>query len=85
MLKRKSRNGKIFYSCSTYPTCDYAVWNEPLDEPCPRCSWSMLTVKATKRRGTEKVCPRKECGFAEPFADGETTEAEPRRGAAAAH
>lgn len=64
-LKRKSRYGKIFYSCSTYPTCSYAVWNEPLNEPCPKCAWPILTIKETKRKGTEKVCPRKTCGFAE--------------------
>ena len=66
MLKRKSRRGKIFFSCSEYPECDYAVWNQPLDEPCPSCDWPMLTLKTTKRRGTEKVCPQKECGFSEP-------------------
>ena len=65
MLKRKSRYGKVFYSCSTYPDCKYAVWNEPLDEPCPQCGWPILTLKTTKRRGTEKVCPQKECDYAE--------------------
>jgi len=65
LLKRKSRYGKIFYSCSTYPECKYAVWNEPLNEPCPQCNWPILTLKTTKRRGTEKVCPQKECGYAE--------------------
>ena len=65
LLKRKSRYGKIFYSCSTYPDCNYAVWNEPINEACPKCHWPVLTVKTTKRKGTEKVCPRKECGFAE--------------------
>ncbi|WP_043752749.1 type I DNA topoisomerase, partial [Imhoffiella purpurea] len=30
LQKKKSRRGKIFYSCSTYPTCDYAVWDEPI-------------------------------------------------------
>jgi DNA topoisomerase-1 len=30
----------------------------------------MLTIKTTKRRGTEKVCPQKECNYAEPY-DGE--------------
>ena len=65
MLKRKSRYGKIFYSCSSYPDCKYAVWNEPLNEPCPQCGWPMLTVKVTKRRGAEKVCPQKECNYAE--------------------
>lgn len=67
LLKRKSRKGKIFYSCSTYPDCDYAVWNEPVAEPCPRCGWPVLTIKTTKRKGTEKVCPQKECSFAEPY------------------
>jgi len=65
MFRRKSRNGKIFYSCGRYPDCKYAVWNEPLKETCPDCGWPMLTLKTTKRRGTEKVCPQKECGFSE--------------------
>ncbi len=64
LLKRKSRYGKIFYSCSRYPDCKYAVWNEPLDETCPKCKWPIMTLKTTKRRGTEKVCPS--CKHAEP-------------------
>jgi DNA topoisomerase-1 len=67
LMKRKSRRGKIFYSCATYPSCDYAVWNEPLAEPCPRCGWPVLTIKNTKRNGTEKACPQKECSFAEAY------------------
>ena len=66
MMQRKSRRGKVFYSCSTYPKCDYAVWNEPLKEACPDCGWPMLTLKTTKRKGTEKVCPQKECSYSEP-------------------
>ena len=66
LLKRKSRRGKVFYSCSTYPKCKYAVWNPPLDEPCPKCGWPILTLKTTKKKGTEKVCPQKECDYAEP-------------------
>jgi DNA topoisomerase I len=72
LLKRKSRYGKIFYSCSTYPECKYAVWNEPVNEPCPQCNWPILTLKTTKRRGTEKVCPQKECGYAEPVPGEQT-------------
>jgi len=67
MLKRKSRRGKIFYSCSTYPDCDYAVWNEPVEGPCPDCNWPILTIKTTKKRGTERVCPQQECKFVEPY------------------
>ena len=69
MLKRKSRYGKIFYSCSGYPECKYAVWNEPIAEPCPKCQWPILTLKTTKRRGAEKVCPQKECGYTESIAE----------------
>ena len=67
MLKRKSRYGKVFYSCERYPDCKYAVWNYPLNEPCPECGHPMLTIKTTKRRGTEKVCPQKDCKYAEPY------------------
>ena len=73
IMQRKSRRGKIFFSCSTYPKCDYAIWNEPIAEPCPSCGWPILTIKTTKRRGTEKVCPQSECSFAEPYEEpGET-------------
>jgi len=65
-LQRISRFKKIFFSCSKYPKCKSVVWNEPLSEPCPKCGFPVLTLKTTKRRGTEKVCPRKECGHTEP-------------------
>ena len=74
IMKRKSRRGKIFYSCSGYPKCDYAIWNEPVAEPCPSCAWPILTIKTTKRRGTEKVCPQQDCSFAEPYEVPETAE-----------
>jgi len=69
MLQRKSRRGKIFYSCSTYPDCNYAVWNEPVDTPCPQCEWPILTIKTTKRKGTEIVCPQKDCDYIEPHQE----------------
>ncbi|MBU0499817.1 MAG: type I DNA topoisomerase [Gammaproteobacteria bacterium] len=71
LLKRKSRRSKIFYSCSTYPACDYAVWNEPLNEKCPSCGWPILTLKVTKRSGAQKVCPQKDCGFVEDIEGGD--------------
>ena len=75
MVSRKSRYGKLFYSCSRYPDCKYAVWNEPIDERCPNCDWPMLTLKTTKRRGTEKVCPQKECGYSEQVDEDDAEQA----------
>jgi len=66
VLERKSRKGKIFYSCSNYPKCKYALWNEPINEPCPNCHWPILTVKITKTKGAEKVCPQQECSYITP-------------------
>ncbi|PXX49889.1 type I DNA topoisomerase [Aquitalea magnusonii] len=76
LIERKSRYGKLFYSCNTYPKCKYATWNPPVAEPCPKCNWPILTIKTTKRRGTEKVCPQKECGYSEVIAPPEAKPAE---------
>lgn len=67
ILKRKARSGKIFYSCSGYPKCDYALWNAPVNESCPVCEWPILTIKSTKKQGVEKVCPQKNCKYATPY------------------
>jgi len=63
ILKRKSRKGKIFFSCGNYPKCDYALWNEPIDKPCPQCAWPVLTVKETKTKGRQIICPKEGCGY----------------------
>ena len=63
ILQRKSRKGKIFYSCASYPKCDYALWNEPIDRACPQCAWPVLTVKETKRSGRQISCPHEGCSY----------------------
>lgn len=65
IYKRKSRKGKIFYSCSSYPKCDYALWNEPLEKQCPKCAWPILTIKESKRNGKQIICPNTGCGHVE--------------------
>jgi DNA topoisomerase-1 len=65
IVKRQSRRGRIFFSCNRYPECKYAIWNEPINKQCPKCAWPILTIKVTKKRGTEQVCPRQTCGFVE--------------------
>jgi DNA topoisomerase-1 len=69
IVKRQSRRGRVFYSCIRFPQCKYAIWNEPIDKPCPKCAWPILTIKRTKRKGTELVCPRQTCGFSEPLPE----------------
>ncbi len=71
ILQRKSKRGKIFYSCSRYPDCKYALWNEPIKEVCPNCKWPILTVKTTRKKGREKLCPQPNCGYSVPFPEAE--------------
>ncbi|MFO7951063.1 MAG: type I DNA topoisomerase [Candidatus Fermentibacteraceae bacterium] len=52
LVERKSRKGKRFYSCNRYPECDYAIWNPPLDERCPRCGFPIL-----EKRSRGIYCP----------------------------
>ena len=63
MMEKKSRYGKIFYSCNRYPKCKYALWNEPKEEPCPKCNWPLTEIKVTKRWGTVQRCPQEECDW----------------------
>lgn len=42
LVERTTKKGKLFYSCSRYPDCDYAMWNQPLDRRCPRCGFPVL-------------------------------------------
>jgi len=69
LLERKSRFGKIFYGCSNYPDCKFALWGEPNGEKCPECD-SMLVNKYLKR-GNKVVCSKKECSFEREMKDNE--------------
>ncbi len=64
-LEKKSRRGKVFYSCSTYPKCTHALWNKPIDKACPDCGAPFVTEKITKRNGTEHVCASEGCSWKE--------------------
>ena len=56
MVEKRTRKGKIFYGCSNWPKCDFALWDKPTDQFCPKCG--SLLVK-TKRGQTK--CSNKEC------------------------
>ncbi|XPV76372.1 MAG: type I DNA topoisomerase [Desulfovibrio sp.] len=63
LVEKSSRRGKLFYSCGNYPQCDYAIWNWPVEEPCPRCKHPILVQKNTKAKGEHLACPEKGCGY----------------------
>ena len=42
LVEKRSRTGRVFFSCSRYPECKYAIWNKPLNRICPRCGFPIL-------------------------------------------
>ncbi|MEN8140044.1 MAG: type I DNA topoisomerase [Thermodesulfobacteriota bacterium] len=71
LIKKISKRGKVFYSCNQYPNCSHAVWDKPVNEPCPDCDSPFLLEKTTKKAGTSWRCPHKECGYYKKVGDDE--------------
>lgn len=71
LVEKRSRYGKVFYSCNTYPKCTYAVWGPPVAKACPRCAWPIMIEKSGKRLGEQLACPQPECGFHFQVTDSE--------------
>lgn len=66
LVEKKSRRGKIFYSCNRYPDCKFATWDKPVGKACPQCDEKYMLEKTTKKSGTHLACPNKSCGFRQP-------------------
>jgi DNA topoisomerase-1 len=65
LVERTSKRGKIFYGCSRFPNCTFAIWDKPLAKKCPECGAEFLLEKTTKKQGAFLVCHTKGCGFKE--------------------
>jgi DNA topoisomerase-1 len=63
ITEKKSRRGKTFYGCSSYPGCDFVSWDRPRNEDCPQCGSTYLLDKYSKKTGPFVACPNKECGY----------------------
>ncbi len=53
LVERKTKQKKrVFYGCANYPTCNFAIWEKPIPEPCPKCGGLMVVTKP----GQDPVC-----------------------------
>jgi len=71
IMEKRSRNGKIFFSCNRYPKCRFATWDRPIPEPCPECNAPFVVEKTTKRAGTVRRCLVEGCKYQETMAEPE--------------
>ncbi|GAB4294709.1 MAG: type I DNA topoisomerase [Desulfuromonadia bacterium] len=69
LTQKKSRYGKMFYSCNRYPDCTFALWDEPVARSCPKCGFPLLVRKFYKRKGEFFRCPQEGCGHEETSAE----------------
>ena len=54
MMEKKSRYGKIFYSCNRYPKCKFALWDEPKAEACPKCGFAISGTASCYQKSCKK-------------------------------
>jgi len=58
IVEKKSKRGRLFYGCSAYPKCNFALWSKPTGEKCPTCGSLLVFAAQGKIR-----CSNKECQF----------------------
>ena len=54
---KKTKKGRRYFGCSSYPECDFMSWQKPSVEKCPNCGGPMV------EKGNKLVCMDEQCGF----------------------
>ena len=54
---KKTKKGRRYFGCSSYPECDFMSWQKPAAEKCPDCGGPMV------EKGNKLVCMDEQCGF----------------------
>lgn len=72
LLRKKSHKGKIFFGCKNYPKCDFASWDLPYKDKCPKCN-SMMVEK--QLNGYKQIkCTN--CDYQENITENENKDSE---------
>lgn len=70
LVERKTKQKKrVFYGCSNYPTCNFAIWEQPVPDLCPNCGGLMVIPRGAQ----QPVC------YQEVIAAQSTREEKPRQ------
>ena len=62
LVARRTKRGRVFYGCSAYPGCTFAIWERPVTEVCPKCGATFLTERPVRGRVLRR-CVREGCDF----------------------
>ena len=56
---RKTKKGRRYFGCISYPDCDFMSWQKPVAKRCPQCNGPMV------EKGNKIVCMDEQCGYVE--------------------
>ncbi len=65
LAQKRSKKGRTFYACANYPQCEFAIWDRPVNKPCPNCQAPFLVEKTSKQAGVTVQCRNEDCGYRE--------------------
>jgi putative DNA topoisomerase len=60
LVERKSRFGKVFWSCDYYPKCKFALNYSPVKGECVKCGFPLLMEKKYAS-GVKLLCVSRKC------------------------
>ena len=80
LVEKRSKKGKVFYSCSRYPECDFSVWDRPVPMPCPQCGGLMTVMGRAGRAGQPQKVRCTRCGHISQWSDEGEGQGEGRQG-----
>ena len=75
IVEKRSKKGKVFWSCGNYPKCKFASWYKPTLKKCPECNADFLFEKRLKGGAIILQCHKKDCGYKEEVNQLEETTA----------
>jgi DNA topoisomerase-1 len=58
IVEKRAKRGRIFYGCSNYPRCKFALWDKPINQVCPACNSPILVKKIDRIKGDYLKCIR---------------------------
>lgn len=60
VIAKKSKKGRNFFGCESYPECNFMTWNTPIEDKCPKCGSSLF--KKGGKAG-KILCEKPGCGY----------------------
>ncbi len=59
IVEKRTKKKKIFYGCDQFPICDFALWDKPTGEKCPKCKSPLIKAKGGQIKCSNKKCDSK--------------------------